>query len=406
MWPSIRRWLDWAMNELVQSRPRTAEQAVHVRYEKAGLTLHAPPVPWNADAVLVELTAALPPAARLKTDFTLRIPGQSPIPAEVVRKAEGDAGPFRVIFRTSVPPITTDGEILWKSRLLTTVHLPIQTREQFLLGLRVSTPTCAVRLGDEAVAAQTFPATQNRGLVTSLVLRSAGPLAPLADVGVEVEFAAEDTPKVVVQVPLSASQLASKEALLTAVAPKVPRRAGPITVIWRVGGQVVHIHRLTAVTLKRFLESLRVSDARYVIADHSGTIRVVRLTPPMADVARIGPCFLVASREPGAAGYLNVQVTAVVPGAVQSPVLLEERILLTDGPTVVAPGLVAVSDLGTATGFELRHKGRVLGVLSFSPVPEANFTSEGGFVAPPEFAWTTSAEDELAERLGKLFGGI
>jgi hypothetical protein len=58
MRPSIRHWLDWVMTNLLHpARPRPADQAVHTRYEKAGLTLAGPPVPWNADAVVVELLA-------------------------------------------------------------------------------------------------------------------------------------------------------------------------------------------------------------------------------------------------------------------------------------------------------------------------------------------------------------
>jgi hypothetical protein len=67
--------------------------------------------------------------------------------------------------------------------------------------------------------------------------------------------------------------------------------------------------------------------------------------------------------------------------------------------------MVDVSDLAGLTGFELRHRGRALGVLSVSPVPSATFNAEGSFKPPPDFAWSNTAEDELAERLGKLMGG-
>ena len=56
MWHSIKRWLDSAMSDfrpLARTRPHG--QAIHTRYEKAGLTLYDLPVPWNADAVVVEV---------------------------------------------------------------------------------------------------------------------------------------------------------------------------------------------------------------------------------------------------------------------------------------------------------------------------------------------------------------
>jgi hypothetical protein len=85
--------------------------------------------------------------------------------------------------------------------------------------------------------------------------------------------------------------------------------------------------------------------------------------------------------------------------------LMEQAVLITDGPTVFAPGLMEVTDLTRVTGFELRHKGRVLGVASLSPVPTATFNGEGGFKAPAEFVWSSTAEDELSERLARLMNG-
>ena len=51
----IKRWRDWAMNDLWPlHRIGTQPQALHFSYEKAGLTLNDQPIPWNAEAVLVE----------------------------------------------------------------------------------------------------------------------------------------------------------------------------------------------------------------------------------------------------------------------------------------------------------------------------------------------------------------
>ena len=64
MWHSIRRLRGWAMSELrTVTRTGPQPQALHVSYEKAGLILHDAAVPWNADAVLVEVSLRLPPLA-------------------------------------------------------------------------------------------------------------------------------------------------------------------------------------------------------------------------------------------------------------------------------------------------------------------------------------------------------
>jgi hypothetical protein len=98
-------------------------------------------------------------------------------------------------------------------------------------------------------------------------------------------------------------------------------------------------------------------------------------------------------------------VAAQVPGAVQPPLLLEQEVLITDGPTMVAPGTLDAADLHQVSGFELSVRGRALGVLSLCPAPAASFTGEGGFKPPHEFTWSAAAEEEMTERLNRLLEG-
>jgi len=405
MWPWIKRWLDWVTTDVLPlSRTRPHGQAVHTRYEKAGLALYDLPVPWNADAVVVEVLLKIPPAARKKTDFTLRFPGREPVPAEALRPDTADR--HRLLFRLPVPAASADGELLWKNKLLSRVAVPVLTASEFLAGLRLTVPTVAVRLGTQTVAAQTFVASQCRGLVASCVLRSPTPLAPLADLGLKVVFRSERT-GVGYEVPaaLSSSQFAAREGIVAVCSPKVPRRGGGWTVAWVVGGREVCIQKVQGIPARRFEASLRVADTRFVVADKAGAVRVLRQPPTAGEADRVGPCFLVASSEPGMAGMCRLQVHAAVPGESRPPLLMEQDVLVTDGPAVFAPGLLDTADTQRVGGFELRHKGRVLGSASLRPVPAAALTAEGGFKPPPEFTWTPTADDELAERLARLMGG-
>src|ERR1700680_4522204 len=78
MRPWIKRWHGWAMRDLWNlfrtSGPQS--QALHFSYEKSGLTLDSLPIPWNAEAVVVEANVRLSAAAaRQKGDFRLRLGG-------------------------------------------------------------------------------------------------------------------------------------------------------------------------------------------------------------------------------------------------------------------------------------------------------------------------------------------
>jgi len=406
MWPWIKRWRDWAMHDLWHLyRTGPQSQALAYSFEKAGLTLHNQPIPWNAEAVLVEAQLHVKDTARRKADYGLRLAGRTdPVPADSLRRDDAD-GRYHLFFRFPPPRTTTTAELLWKGHTLGQLTLPVIDSATFIAGLRLQLPTLAVRLGEQSVACQTFVATQCKGLVASAILVSPTSLAPLADLGLHVEFRSERDASVFdVRVPLCSSQLAGRQAVLTAVPPRFPRRIGAWTATWKVADQILASHRVRAISQKSFLRSLRVSDTRFVVETKTG-VTLRRQPPGPGEAVRVGPCFLVSSREPGMAGLCKLQVHAQVPGAVVPPLLLEQALLVTDGPTIFAPGTVDAIDLHQVTTFELRHKGDLLGVLSLCPVPTANFTAEGGFKAPTDFPWTPTAEEELSERLSKLMDG-
>ena len=105
------------------------------------------------------------------------------------------------------------------------------------------------------------------------------------------------------------------------------------------------------------------------------------------------------------AGICRLHIRAQVPGTVLPPVLEEQEILITDGPTPVAPGTANAAELRHVSAFELCVKGKVLHTMSLCPAPTAAFTSEGGFKTPLEFTWSAAAEEELNDRLNKLIEG-
>ena len=399
---SITRSLGWLMNDLIPAmRGRPGSTAVHIRHELAGLVLHDLPVPIGAEAVVVEIRLRLPPAARRRDDYTLRFPGQGLLAPESLRKDDADPQRFRLIFRFAPPSGSTRCELLWRNKLLTDIAIPVRSDDDFLTGLTAMHATTSVRLADCTVAAQAFVASQCRVFQTSIVLRSPTALAPLSRLGLRVVFRNERTAgEHEVAVPLTCSQLAAKEALVSATPPKRPGRAGNYSVSWFAGHRELATQRVRVVSGREFLQSLRLSDARFAVADSSGRVRFLRHAPsPGPDAVRIGPCFAVSSGIAGFAGTLNLSVVAQ---PAEPPLELAGTLLVTDGPTVFAPGLFDPSDLARRTSFDLRTKTHTIGTLSLHPVPTATFNAEGSFQPPPDFAWSSSAEDELAERLAKL----
>jgi hypothetical protein len=404
MWPWIKRWRDWAMTDLWSlSRSGVQSQAMHHSYEKAGLVIDRQPIPWNADAVVVECLARLPAAAtRRKEDFQLRIPGREPIPVESLRREEPQEC-YRLFFRLPPPADTTNAEVVWRHHRLGEMTLPVVSRAEFIQKLTLQLPTLAVQLGGQTVACQTFVASQGRGLIASGVLHSATSLVPLIDLNLRVEVRVENAASgTTAPVRLSSSQLKGRQALVNVAPVKPPRRTGTYVASWMVDDQVLATQTIKAISKGAFVRSLRISDTRIVVQTPKGEVRLTRQMPAREQIGRLGPCFLVSSSEVGMAALCPMRVRAQLSGGLHSPVLLEEEILVTDGPVPLVPGTVDIGELDQMTAFELCVGSRSLGHLPLTPAPVAAFDSEGGFKAPAEYAWSTAAEDQLQEKLTKL----
>jgi hypothetical protein len=407
MWPWIKRWRDWAMNDLWPFyRISPQPQAIHYSYEKAGLTVIDQPIPWNAEAVVVEARLRLPATAgRRKSDFLLRLAGRDPVPADDLRRQEPDSH-HRLCFRVDPPGVTTTAEVLFKTHVLGQLTLPYLGRDEFLQGVRLQMPTLFVRLNNESVSCQTFVATQCKGLIASALVTSPTSLVPLLDMDLSVEFKNERGGATqTVPARLCSSQLAGRHALVTVAPRRFPHRIGSWLVTWTLADRPLAAHRVRAISTRAFQRSLRVTDSRFVLRWPKGNVTLSRQVPPNEKPSRVGPCFLVSSREPGMAGVCQLQVYAQVPGAVQPPLLMEAEALITDGPTAFAPGTLDVADVGQLAAFELSLKGQTLGVLSLCPAPTASFTAEGGFKPPHDYAWSAAAEEELTDRLNRLLEG-
>src|SRR6516164_6614291 len=213
MWPWIKRWRDWAMHELWPLyRIGLQPQAMRFSYEKAGRIVDDQPIPWNAEAVLVEAQVRIPRStSRRKADFQLRVPGQDLIPAERMRSEEGEDR-SAVFFRLVPPGETVTVELLCRDKVLGQLALPFLSKDEFLQNLRLQMPTLCVRLGTQTVACQTFVSSQCRGLLASAVLASPTSLVPLLDMDLQVEFRCERTGSVSrVPASLCSTQLGGRQ---------------------------------------------------------------------------------------------------------------------------------------------------------------------------------------------------
>jgi hypothetical protein len=380
--------------------------AMHIAFEKGGLVIENQPIPWNADAVVVECLARLPaPAVRRQDEFYLRIPGRDPIAIDRLRR-DDVAGNHRLFFRFPPPPESTSAELLWRRQRLGEQKLNILTREEFLASLALQLQAVAVRLEEQTVACQAFVASQCKSVIATGLLSSPTVLAPLMDMDLHVVFQWEETGKSKkVPVHFSSSQLRGKQAIATVAAPRLMRCAGNLTVSGELADRTLACQRLKSLTKAEFLESLRISASRFVVQSADGKVHLAREMPPPGQVAGVGPCFLISSSHVGAAGHCPMTVRLQMDHG-KPPIAMPEQIhLVTDGPTPFVPGTLPMRELDGAIGFELFAGNRSLGCLPLTGMPVATFDAEGGFRNTGSYLWNEAAEDQLRDKLAALMAG-
>lgn len=378
-------------------------RGIRFRYEKAGLTVADEPIPWNAEAVLVEAVVRLPPGTvPRKSDFQLCIADRAPRIA-VALERDADQEAIRAVFR--LPPIQgpTLAAVHYQGSMLGQVLLPFLAAETFLRHLCLRTPTIFALLDKHNVACRTVVEGQCRGLSAGGILASPTSLLPIADFDLRVDVADRATGCVQsLSLPLTGAQLLGKEALLSLTLPPCARGAGTNTVQWIVGDRLLAHAEVCVISPAAFQQSLYLAEGRFLSQDRQGIALFRHHLRAHDDRNGLRPCFVIASHQPGIAALCSLDVRVQFCDPDSRPVLGNQQILVTDKAALLAPDLSAVADFRQVRAFELLSNGQLLGVLPLRPTPAAAFTSEGGFYPTADFDWTPFNEEELFDRLEKL----
>ncbi len=435
---------------------RPASQGLHYSFEKAGLVLDRQPIPWNAEAVLVEAIVSLPNvSADGLREYGLYLPGGMRIAAETSRP--GSPGQTRVFFRLAVPPHTLPAEVRWRDRSLGQINLPLLTREEFVRGLTIAEPTVHVRLKDGSHACRAYVAAQAKEVIASMMLTSPTSLAPLGDLELSatlvsapsppgtpggegrgeggrnaartlhahsqnLEFSAGPAPSPPTPLPrstggegsqiiarhvvrLESHQLESRQALVVVPFAKPKPNVTHWDIRWTIGGEVRAARSIRSCRPIEFSRTLRISTTRLYLEGPGGMLPIVRFPPASWEgITRFGPVFLVSSGIPGMAAQAEFHVRVLRRDRKTILEMPPVTALVTDGPTMIAPGTLAVND--EIDSFELWSGPRRLGTLTVAVMPSASFTGEGGIaLGRDDFAWSPEAEDLLQQKLGQLLGG-
>jgi hypothetical protein len=401
----FKRWQHWLTCKLpwpLQRLRGPQVRDIQFSYEKTGLVVHNEPVPWNAEAVMVEMAMVLPPkVVWRKSDFQLRIPGRPPLmPLSVQNTSEENL--FQILFRFVPPQCDTVAKVYGHASLLGQVRLPFLSAEQFLGNLQLHSPMISASVGECAVASQVVVEGQCQSISASGVLVSSTSLLPLVDLDLSAEFTDHADHAENVRVNLTAAQLTSNQTLLSVVPPSMRRPLRRCSVLWKLQDRLLAHTTIRAIPMAAFQRSLHVLESRYLYQESQGGIVLSHHLPAREGTSRLMPCFLIASREPGMAALCPIEVRVLFRDTERAPVHVQQNVLVTDGPSLCLPASVSIDNLQEICSFELLCGGEVLAVLPVRPTPVATFTTEGSFRGSEEYEWTPFTEEELVDRLQRL----
>jgi hypothetical protein len=401
MWLQLQRWRGWAANAF--SPPgKLHVHGIDLSYEKAGLRVRNEPLAWNAEAVQVEATLRPPgPDGWSRGDFAVQVPGGVPVAAESCEPA-GD-GLVRVGFRLAPPAGPAEADLLWRTHALGRLTLPFLSAEEFHRGLRLESPALVAQLGKYALPCEAVVADQCRGLRATGLLTSPTSLLPLLDLDLSVTFTNHGTrSSQTVPLCLTLAQLTGRQALLSASAPGWSGPPGPWSARWTAGGRWLAGSAACGISADAFRQSLYLIDSRYVSEKSDGQRHYSPYLPPREGVRRVGPCFRLASREPGVVGLCTLELRTHFKDAGRFPEVQRQEVLVGDGPSLFVPPLLSADEFEQVASFDLYAGGERLGSVAGCRRPVMKFTSEGGFREPADFDWTPVTEQELADRLRRL----
>ncbi len=368
-----------------------------VGWQYRGRDYWTSPVPWCAESLLM----ALPEAdwrRHRRAEWAAGLPGLPPLP---VRAAEV-AGPGGTAARVLVAPMVSGPTTLTVSdrgRAVRRVKVAVLSRAEFGAGIRASAGA-TVTLAGRSVAARRAAGRDVEAVTISLSLRSRYALWPWA-AGGEVRLDWLDKRGAVVRsasVAVAESAFARRRLDLAVQLPG-PLPPGQSRFAWSVGGSAVARTTLVGLSRRRFRDSIRLVEVGFAL-ERNGERAAVRALPPQYR-GPAAPRFVVKSGLSGAAGVAPFAVRPTGP-APPTGAGWAVAIVVGDRDAEVSPALSEMPPNPAWTGFELRLGPRALGQAALCPVPSARIDAEGGFKPPPEFDWSSAADDELLERLAKL----
>ncbi len=372
-------------------------------YERCGIQVWGEPIPWNAESVLVELLGrGIPPRGAAREEYRLDLPmGKS------LRPTALEAGQDRaacISFRLSPPGRETAVTIRRGERILQRGVLPFLTEQEFLGGLRLESPLLVAQVGRHLTPCRAVVAAQCRRLQACGLLTSPTALLPLAGQSISLEFARGSESRTFRFLPrLTGSQLAGGRALLALPPIRCPQGVGTWSVRWSAAGQTLACTSLRTLSRRDFCRSLYLVDAGFRTEGWGGVLHRPYLTT-LEGLTRVGAHFRVASREEGAAGACRLEVRTRVRPSAPAVASLRVQVLVAGAPAAVLPPPLLPQAFQEVESFELCCAGRGLGTLEGGiRRPTVRFNAEGGYYGTEEFGWTAAAEQELADRLGRLF---
>ena len=385
-------------------------ETIRFGYEKAGYVVYDEPIPWNAEAVLVEFLIQDPGSAIVHgNDYCLRgkdsgVSAPREVPVKTVScHSQARKNSFCLHFRLGPLLSNMSLQLTWRGRFLGKITLPYLSPKAFFRELAIESPSTMAQIGEHEVICRTVVAGQCHHLTACCFLKSSTSLLPLIDWDLALELTCHDSGQTWrIPAHLTGSQVVHHQSLLNVTLFSWSCTEGQWSWRWVLAHSPLAQGDIRVISQEAFHQSLYLAGGLSRSERRTGAIRRVSPEPPTEDTQVLPPCLRIASHEPGVAALCDLKIRVQYQDRFLSAEYLKMEVLITDLPLFSTPLPIAFHDGKEIQTVEVFADEHFIGSASLHQIPVATFTTEGGFQAPEPFDWTPCAEEELQTQLGRL----
>lgn len=354
-------------------------KALQIGYEYKGLRFVSSIIPWFADKVILEVAIRFPDKFICSAaDFKLQLNPASSISATRLQINEGTGQKSgKVEFVLDNPRRVGKVRICFKKKLISEIEIPYLAKEFFISSVMIQSPELNCNFDGHVIACQSFLMSGCKGVSVSAILSTKYGLSFLSqlEVSLQIDVGSESPVTLISKVP----PCDDSQSCVPVVFPlaTLPKKIGNMKISFLVEGLKIGSIICQGISSSSFSKMIVVSRQSFVVWKKDGELSFVDELLELDDDSRFSPCFWLATKVDGLAGFADIKIQGYLHGSHQPLCFWEGKILVTSTADLMVPVNLGPESFKEVSYFEILSGKNSIGLIKLGSKPTVQFTSEG-----------------------------